>query len=712
MNQLNQKLVSKFILILVLLSTGLYAQGIFKVDLDTVAARKFDTGKMWTFDFPPTNYFESTYNFRPGEDWYEDVRLSALRIPGCTASFISEDGLVMTNHHCVDGLRRQIQNEGEDLSKTYFYATTLEEERKIPNYYADQLVLIEDVTDIIWEAYEQGQTDEEKTTNVDAKIKELQEQYSEETGLFCQVVTFYNGGKYSLYGYKRYQDVRMVFIPDFEIGSYGGDPDNFTYPRYDLDFSFMRVYDENGNPVKAKNYFEWSQVDPTKDDVLFTIGNPGSTNRLKTVAQLEFLRDYYYKNLAYLFDGQFNGYEKLKSFYPERTEEFEAFRRRIGNGWKSITNTYKSLNDDYLFARKKAFEKMLIQKVNSDTELREKYGHVWKTIEQVTNEKGKLAPEFFALSIFGRFESQYFTIANAILELAEQLQKPEEERDPAYKAEELEQTIENLFPAQFDKPVQDMKLKIRLDMIQMNLGDNHELVRKMFKGKKGNDAYKSVLENSIVVDRDKVFKLKNMSAKEILELDDPLLHFTKYANENLEKISEDLQELNNTESAIENLLGQVQYKVFGTSIPPDATFTLRIGDGVMKHYEYNGTVAPTKTTFYGMYDRYYGFDKEYPWDLPQLWKNPNSGLDLSTTFNFISTNDLVGGSSGSAVINKNREVVGVAFDGNIESLSGDFIYMTNTNRAVIVSSVGIIKALEYIYKADRIVSELKTGKIK
>lgn len=712
MNQMNQKLVSKFILILILISTGLFAQGIFKVDLDTVTARKFDTGKMWTFDFPPTDYFASTYNFRPTDDWYEDVRLSALRIPGCTASFISEDGLLMTNHHCVDGLRRQIQKEGEDLSKTYFYAKTLEEERKIPNYYADQLVLIEDVTDIIWDAYEQGQTDEEKTKNVDAKIKELQDKYSEETGLFCQVVTFYNGGRYSLYGYKRYKDVRVVFIPEYQIGSYGGDPDNFTYPRYDLDFSFLRIYDENGNPIKTNNYFEWSQDDPTKDDVLFTIGNPGSTNRLKTVAQLEFLRDYYYKNLAFLFDGQFNGYEKLKSIYPERTEEFEGYRRRIGNGWKSITNTYKSLNDDYLIARKKAFEKMLIQKVNSDSDLKERYGHVWKTIQEITNEKKKLAPEFFSLSIYGRFESQYFSIADKILELAEQLQKPEEERESAYKSGELENTIENIFPSQFDKPVQDMKLKIRLDMLQMNLDDGHELLKKMFKGKKGNDAFQYVMENSIVVDRDKILKLKNMSAEEIFELDDPLLHFAKYSNEKLEQLSANLQELSNTESAIENLLGQVQYKIFGTSIPPDATFTLRIGDGVMLPYEYNGTVAPVKTTFYGMYDRFYGYDKEYPWDLPELWKNPNSGLDLSTTFNFISTNDLVGGSSGSAVINKNRQVVGVAFDGNIESLSGDFIYMTNTNRAVIVSSVGIIKALEHIYKADRIVNELKTGKIK
>ncbi|MBN2571801.1 MAG: S46 family peptidase [Ignavibacteriales bacterium] len=712
MNRSSQKLVSKFILILILFSTSLFAQGIFKADLDTVTAKKFDTGKMWTFDFPPTDYFESTYNFKPSDEWYEQVRLSALRIPGCTASFISADGLIMTNHHCADGLRQSIQKEGEDLDQTYFYAKTLEEERPIPNYFADQLVLIEDVTDVVWEAYEQGTTDEEKTKNVESKIEELQNQYSEETGLVCQVVTFYNGGKYSLYGYKRYTDVRMVFIPEFEIGSYGGDPDNFTYPRYDLDFTFMRIYDENGQPVKPQYYFKWGMQDPSKDDVLFTIGNPGSTNRLKTVSQLEYQRDYFYKIIAYLLDGQFTGYEKLKSIYPERTEEFEAARRRIGNGWKSLTNTYKSLNDEYLFARKKAFEKMILQKINSDSELKEKYGHVWSSIEQVNNEKRTISPEFFTLSTFGRFESQYFTIANSIIDLALQLQKPEEERDPAYKSTEIGTTIENIFPTQFDKPVQDMKLKIRLDIIQMNLGDNHELVQKMFKGNKGNDALQYVLENSIVVDKEKILKLKDMSGDDILELDDPLLHFVKYSNDKLEEMGATLEELNNTEAAFENLLGQVQYKIFGTSIPPDATFTLRIGDGVMQQYEYNGTTAPLKTTFYGMYDRYYGFDKEYPWDLPELWKVPNPELDLSTTFNYITTNDLVGGSSGSAVINRNREVMGVAFDGNIESLSGDFIYMTNTNRAVIVSSVGIVKALEYVYKADRIVEELKNGKIK
>ena len=226
-------------------STALFAQNSDEI---TTESDIFDTGKMWTFDYPPIEYLNETYDFLPTEEWFEDVRLSALRIPGCTASFVSEDGLIMTNNHCSTWHRDGVQKEGENLAETGFYAQTLEDERKVPNMYAEQLAFIVDVTDEVNEAVEAGKNDEEKIKNKEAKIKELVDYYNEETGLKCQFVSLFNGGKFSVYGYKRHNDVRLVFVPEQAIAAFGGDLDNFTYPRYDLDCAFFRVYDDEGNP--------------------------------------------------------------------------------------------------------------------------------------------------------------------------------------------------------------------------------------------------------------------------------------------------------------------------------------------------------------------------------------------------------------------------------------------------------------------------------
>ena len=274
MNKMNLKTLLTFLFVLFLL-TELFGQSSLQFNPDTVKAQRFDTGKMWTFDDPPLNYLEEEYGLKFNQDWFDDVRLSALRIPGCTASFVSEDGLMMTNNHCSDRHRRAVEKEGEDLEKNGFYASTLEEERKAPNMYADQLAFILDVTEEVQEAINISGTDEEKISSKNKKIDELQNFYNEETGLNCQMVSLYNGGKYSIYGYRRYNDIRLVFVPEEEIGYFGGDFDNFTFPRYNLDCAFFRAYDENGNPASTPNFYKWSERGAEEDEVIFTVGNPG-----------------------------------------------------------------------------------------------------------------------------------------------------------------------------------------------------------------------------------------------------------------------------------------------------------------------------------------------------------------------------------------------------------------------------------------------------
>lgn len=683
-----------------------------QLKLDTVKAQKFDNGKMWPFDYPPVNYLKETYNLKTDDDWYEDVRLSALRLPGCTSSFVSEDGLMMTNHHCARSLLERLKKDGEDLIKNGFYAKTLADERKIPNYYADQLVLIKDITEEIQTAASTGSTIAEKAANKKAKVKEITDNTQKETGLICQVVPLYNGGKFSLYGYKRYTDIRLVFAPETQIAYFGGDFDNFTYPRYNLDFTFYRAY-ENDKPVKSPNYFKFSLNGIKPGEPIFTVGNPGTTNRLKTLAQLEYARDITYRNQAFLFDSFYYALDDLKKEEPSRAKEFEDLRVNLGNSQKVIVTTLKGLKDPYVYAKKMDFQKKLQESVWTNSKLKEQYGKVWENIEKTRMEMRKAGPQVSAYSIVQNFMfgSKYFAQAKTVLEIAKELQKPEDQRAAKYKAAKLDSTLEAAFPEKFDKLVETTKLWINIEFIALNLGKEDPLVKKLMGDKNGKEIAEYLLDESIFGDRDDVIDLINDGADAIAKSEDPILTFVREAEKKLPELQKQVQEITETEGIYDDMLGQIIVKIYNTELPPDANFTLRLSDGILKPFEYNGTVAPDFTTFYGMYDRFYSFRKTYPWDLPELWTKVPSGFDLDTPFNFVSNNDIVGGNSGSAVINKNAEVVGLAFDGNIDSIIGNFIYIPYNNRMVSVDSRGMVHSLDVVYDADRIADELKSGKM-
>jgi len=701
-------LMSTIMLILFAFVLPMHAQ----VNLDTVKSQKFDTGKMWSFDYPPVDFFKQTYGFTPDEEWFEDVRLSALRLPNCTSSFVSEDGLMMTNHHCARGLLDILKKEGEDLVKNGFFAKTLAEERKIPNYYADQLILIKDVTEEVQKAAQTGANAEEKAKNKAAKIKEITDNLTKESGLIAQVVSLFNGAKFSLYGYKRYTDIRLVFAPDMQIAYFGGDYDNFTYPRYNLDCSFFRAY-ENDKPVNSsEHFFKFSQAGIKPDEPIFTVGNPGTTQRLKTVAQLEYYRDVTYRNSSYTLNTYYDLLEKLKSIEPKRADEFEKIRVGIGNSQKVVSSIYKGLIDPYLMARKKDFQKKLQEAVWNNPELKAQFGMVWENIEKTRGEMRKYGPKMTAYSLNPMMSAKYFLIAKNFIDLAKELQKPEEQRAVQYKAAKLDSTINALYPEKFDKLMEDTKLEIQAGLIRMNLGDNDPIVKKLFGDKKGKDAVKYILSNSIFGDRDDVIELAKKGADEIMKLDDPFIYFINETQDKLPELQKLSREVSSTEQVFDDMLGQAIFKVYGTSIPPDANFTLRISDGTLKSWDYNGTKAPLFTTFYGLYNRWFSFGKEYPWDLHERWQKVPEDFNLDTPFNFISTNDIVGGNSGSAIINQNAEVVGLAFDGNMDSIVGNFIYMPHNNRCVAVDARALVRAIDKIYKADRLADELKEGKMK
>lgn len=695
------------IIVLLFLAANIYSQ---QTDEITAESDIFDTGKMWTFDFPPTDYLDETYGFKPTQDWFDDVRLSALRIPGCTASFVSANGLIMTNNHCSTWHRDKVELDGEDLEENGFYAETLEDERKVPNMYAEQLAFIQDVTEEVNEAVDAVETSEGKVAAKENKIKELVVYYNEETGLKCQIVSLYNGGKFSIYGYKRFDDVRLVYVPEQSIAAFGGDFDNFTYPRYDLDCAFFRVY-EDGNPIESENYFKFSKDGVQNDDVIFSVGNPGRTNRLYTVAQLEYNRDITNRNRAFLFDEYYMLLEDLKSEYPEKSEEFEKIKTRIGNGQKVMHYTQEGLMDPYLIARKRDFENNIIAEVNADSELQEKYGHIWDAISNLRAELKPIDSKLSAYKPSRIFGSIYFTIAADILDFAREMNLPESERSPKYKSDNLDSLKRSLYPEDINIVLEYTKLQLQLDYIRMNLGDDNELVKALCGSLQGREAADDVLQRSVLTDVEGFVQLLSNDPKEILNSDDPFVSYVANTEGEIQNLTKKSKEILDTESVLVNMLGKVLFEIYGTEIPPDANFTLRLSDGVLAKFDYNGTIAIEKSTFYGMYDRYYGSDKTYPWNLPARWAEPPADFDLSTPYNFISTNDIVGGNSGSAVINKDAEVVGLAFDGNVNSIVGNFIYLPEDNRMVSVASQAILESLDKVYKADRIVTELKTGKI-
>ena len=700
-----------FLWLLLVLSFPLYAQS--TLNLDTVKAQNYDNGKMWSFDYPPIDYLKSTYGFKTDEAWFEDVRLSALRLPGCTSSFVSENGLMMTNHHCARAILERLTKEGEDLIKNGFFAKSISEERKIPGYYADQLVLIKDVTDEIQNALVNSATILEKASSKKAKIKEIIDRTSKETGLTCIVIPLYNGGKYSLYGYKRYTDIRLVFAPDMQIAYFGGDFDNFTYPRYNLDCSFFRAY-ENDKPVNSVNFFKFSLDGIKPGEPIFTVGNPGGTNRMKSIAQIEYARDITYRNNVFLFDTYYYALEDLKKEEPSRAKELEDLKVDIGNTQKVFATTLKGLQDPYVIAKKKDFQKKLQEAVWSDSELKEKYGKVWENIENTRAEMRKVAPKLSAYMISQNFMlgSKYFKMAKDLMDIAKELNKPENERAAQFTAAKLDSTLKAKFPEKFDKLIEQTKLWINAEYFRLNLGNDDPLVKKLCGNKSGKAIAEYILDNSIFDDMDDVIDLAKEGYDAIMKSDDPLLFFIKEYDANVSQLQKQAQEIADTENIFDDMLGQVIVKVYGYSLSPDAVnLTLRLSDGTLKGFDYNGTKAPLFTTFYGMYDRYFSFFKEYPWDLHERWEKAPSGFDLNTPFNFVSNNDIVGGNSGSPVINQNAEVVGLAFDGNIDSIIGNYIYIPHNNRMVAVDSRALYYAIKKVYEADRIADELKDGKM-
>lgn len=702
-----KSLCSAILLSLFFISNTFYAQTYYGINPDTVKAQKFDMGKMWTFENPPLDYLDEEYGFKPSQQLMDKFQKSALKFGGgCSASFVSEDGLIMTNHHCVRGILPTVQKADENILRDGFFAKSLEEERTVPNLKVEQLIFIKDVTGEIQSAMNEGNTDAEKIELKNKKTDELISKYSDENkDLTFKVISLYNGGKYSLYGYKIYNDIRLVFVPELFVAKLGGDPDNFTYPRYGLDCAFLRAY-ENDKPIKTDFYFSWNMDGVTEDQPVFVVGNPGRTNRINTMAQIEYARDVQYPMVVGMYKEMYKIYEQLVN--KTNAEDYKLIARlySIGNGLKVFEGTYKGLLDPFLVARKNDFEKKFKVAVEADPELKRKYGNIWDELVESRQQARKDANRIYAYTISNFYSPEYLKMARSLVNYSKQLKNNE------ITKEKYDSLVTQIFPIDFDKELQEKLLIVQLNIIKNNLPADDKIVKELIGDKSVEQASKDLLSKSILTSREKLSELANQGYDSVLNSKDPFIFYVLNTQDELKKLQEESKARFDKEEILNQMLGEALYKVYGDAIPPDATGTLRFADGIVKGYDYNGTRAPIKTTFYGALDRYYSFDKKFPFKLPEYFENLPEEFDLSTPLNFISTNDIIGGNSGSAVLNSNAEVVGLAFDGNIESLPANFIYTTEANRTVSVSALGMMEAIRDLYKATRLSDELTNGKIK
>ncbi len=657
----------------------------------------FDFGKMWTFENPPKEWFLQEYKYNLDNAWFDAGRKSALRFATwCSASFVSPNGLVMTNHHCSEPVVSVLQKEGENFDKQGFYASTYAEERRNPELFVEQLIQVADVTDKIKAMLSKVTNDADKMAKTQEAFAAVQKEYStmvDWTGLRTQVVTYYSGAKYSLYGYKRYDDVRLVFIPEQEVAFFGGDPDNFTYPRYNLDCTFWRVYDENGKPMNTNdNYFKFNTDGVAEGEPVFVIGNPGSTERYRTVAQLEYDRDYRYPADVVFFTDRMNMLKEQMALAPSDDTKNTIFS--LSNTLKAEKGTLAGLKDPELFARKVKMEEKIRANAKGKTYW-DDMANYYTTLSKYGSEIRFLAPGPYSGGVLPLMYA-----INDYVKLAES--KPDSPELDGMEKKMLEMASVVNDP----KEVKTFAMVLR-EVNQFAQPDD-EYIRTILDGRTPEAAAKSILSETIFANEKDLTKLFDKNTKKFLHKKDPLIVDAQLLGDQYNKAVDAFKSTGVPRKMLEqNIVGEV-FKVYGDALPPDATFTLRISDGRVKGYEYNGTTAPFKTTYAGMYDRYYSFDGKSPWSLPERWKNPSMDL-LKAPMNFVCTADIIGGNSGSPIINAKREVVGLVFDGNIESLPGKFIFDEESNRTVAVHVGGIVAALRDVYKADRLVAEL-TGK--
>lgn len=633
---------------------------------------------MWTFENPPLAILKERYDFEPDQAWFDHLRLSSVRLnSGGSGSFVSPNGLVMTNHHVALESVQKLSEEGTDRVVNGFYAATREEELACPDLEINVLISTEDVTARVQAA-----------DDAMDEMDKIEEEESNSTGLRCDVETMYQGGMYTIYRYKQYTDVRLVWSPELEVGFYGGDPDNFTYPRFNLDASFFRVY-EDGEPIDSPAHLEWSAHGATDGELVFVSGNPGSTLRLNTMAQLETYRDAIYPMVL-------RGLTNRRTRILEYTSKGEEEQRRakdelfgIENSLKALTGELDALRDDEIMADKAAKEAAFLE-----TEAGQEVKDAFEQIVQTQQAFSMVYPTFALSAVQSRIFDLMMELVNYVTTPATNTGLRQTQELALFSEAPIYEDLERVLIAS--------DLQEALD----SLGGDNPVVRALLQGRSPQEQADYLVTNTGLTDLESRRQLATMDINGLLTAGEPMIQVLFDLERSRMPLIQQSQAIRRIEEELAERIAAARFKAYGKNTYPDATFTLRLSFGVVKGYEQGTREIPYKTTFGGLFDRHDSFDGREPYSLPQRMLDARSELDMSTPLNFVCTADIIGGNSGSPVVNRDNQVVGLIFDGNIESLIGRFTYDERQARSVAVHSSGIIEALRVVYKAEGLVREI------
>ena len=671
---------------------------------------------MWLFNNPPYKILQDKYHFQPTAAWLEHLQKASVRFNnGGSGSFVSADGLVMTNHHVGADCLQKISTKENDYVKSGFEARSHTEEPKCVDLELNVLMSIEDVTSRVAAAVKPGMNSADSEKARRAVINDVEKESRDKTGLRSNVITLYNGGQYHLYRYKRYTDVRLVFAPQKTIAFFGGDPDNFEYPRYDLDICFFRVY-ENGQSVHVDHYLKWSEAGAAEGDLIFVSGNPGRTERLDTVAHIEYQRDLVVPGALNLLRRR----EVLLKTYSDRSTE-NARRAEdelfgIQNSRKAYLGMLGGLQDPAIMDKKRAMEKALRDKVRSDPKLQESYGDAWDQVAATLKTLVKIRDEYNLIG-YGPakgaqgFNSELFDIAMTLVRLAEESPRPNSERLREFSEANLDSLKLELFS---EAPVYDdletVKLADSLGLLMEVMGADNDLVKRVLAGRSPRARAAELIHGTKLKDVAVRKQLADGGLKAIDGSNDPMIELAKLIDPPARRIRQTFeQQVDEPQRQAYGKIANARFAVYGSNVYPDATFTLRLAFGEAKGYTEEGQKIPWATTLGGTFEHADAHENKDPFALPAIWRERKGMLNLSTPFDFVNTADIIGGNSGSPVVNREGELVGIIFDGNLQSLVLDYIYTDQEARAVAVHSAGILEALRKIYSADRLLGEL-TGK--
>jgi hypothetical protein len=673
--------------------------------LASTDARLYAEEGMWTFDNPPLKLLKEKYGFVPTEAWLDHLRLSSVRLnDGGSGSFVSSDGLLLTNHHVARGQLQKNSTAEHDYVANGFYAPTPEEEMKSPDLEVDVLESMEDVTTKV-DASAKGITDEKAALKArDAAIAAIEKESTDKTGFRSDVTALYNGGEYWLYRYKKYNDVRLVFAPEQQAAFFGGDPDNFTYPRYDLDMAIFRVY-ENGKPIHSDNFLKWNVKGAADGDLIFISGHPGSTQRQDTMAQLTMEREVIEPAAIAYLKHRVEVAQQYAAQGPEQARQVGSLIFGLQNSLKVYVGRDEALKDKAVVAKKQAEEDDFRHKVDANPEWKREYGGIWETISSVVVKESAMIPG----NIYRRTDSQLMSLALRIVQYVAEVKKPDGERLPAFHEAGLESLrFQLLSPAPVYPATEKLYLTSALTQGIEKLGKDDGYVHAILQGGDPATVANALIDGTKLADPAVRKALLEGGETAVAASTDPMIVAARRLDPVVREYNrKSRDEIDSVLDPAEEKLGKARFLAYGKDAYPDATFTLRLSYGTIKGFPMNGTIAPPVTTFYGLYDRSASFGDKAPFDLAKHFADGQAKLKLATPLDFVSTGDIIGGNSGSPVVDRNGELVGLIFDGNIESLAGDFVYEGERNRAVAVHSAGMMEALRNLYGANGLADEIE-----